>query len=359
MNDQTQTEADPTAALLEARTLVERRRRMRVVSIVIPGLLGALIGIWSWGLSDDYFRFALGLRKELVLLSSVSLLGLSGLAAVMTYLQTGFTRNDARELELELLRRSQYTLRQQKVLAEGATLETLRLEVASLREQMAQSNSTSALLGEKDHRDLVNELQARLNEEVAGSIVEAIHSDISATLARESKERASVDHLQESRARLLKELEALGRRGNLNLALGAVTTVVGISLLGMSVFSEVTTAKDTWSFMSHFLPRVTLVVLIELFAYFFLSLYKTSLNEIKYFQNELTNIEAKQVALRAALQNNAADAVAGILNALASTERNHVLTKDQTTVELEKAKIEKDGRNEFAKYVAEFFQKKA
>lgn len=41
--------------------------------------------------------------------------------------------------------------------------------------------------------------------------------------------------------------------------------------------------------------------MIELFAYFFLSLYRTSLQKIKYFQNELTNIEAKQIALRAAL----------------------------------------------------------
>jgi len=332
---------------------------MRVLFIVIPGLLGAFLGYWILGLTDEYSQYGLRIQKELALIISVSLLGVSGMTAVMTYLQTGFTRKNAGELELELLRQSQDEARQQEKKADTTTLETVRLEVAVLREKLSKISDTTALLGDEGRRNLVVELQARLAKEAADSLLESIRSDLLTTLARESKERAAIDHLQDSRARLLKELDALGRRGNLNLALGAITTVIGIFLLGLSVFSEITAAKDTWSFLSHFLPRLTLVVLIELFAYFFLSLYKTSLNEIKYFQNELTNIEAKQVALRAALHSNVPDSVNGILNTLASTERNHVLTKDQTTVELEKAKIEKDGRNEFAKYVAEFFQKKA
>jgi hypothetical protein len=155
------------------------------------------------------------------------------------------------------------------------------------------------------------------------------------------------------------ELESLGRRGNLNLALGAVTTVVGLALLGLSVFSELSAAKDIWTFVSHFVPRLTLVLMIELFAYFFLSLYKTSLGEIKYFQNELTNIESKQIALRAALSGTDQAVVSGILTKLADTDRNHILSKDQTTVELEKARIERDGRGEIAKYLSELFARKA
>jgi len=51
--------------------------------------------------------------------------------------------------------------------------------------------------------------------------------------------------------------------------------------------------------------------------------------------------------------------VADIVAKLATTERNHILSKDQTTVELEKARIDKDSKGELAKYVAELFQKKA
>jgi len=41
-------------------------------------------------------------------------------------------------------------------------------------------------------------------------------------------------------------------------------------------------------------------MLIELFAYFFLKLYKSDLSEIKYFQNELTNVEMRYAAVRLA-----------------------------------------------------------
>ena len=113
-----------------------------------------------------------------------------------------------------------------------------------------------------------------------------------------------------------------------------------------------------WPFISHFVPRLTLVILIELFAYFFLSLYKASLAEIKYFQNELTNIESKELALQAALNSGEASMISDIVSKLALTERNHILSKDQTTVELERARLEKDSKSEIAKYVAELFQKK-
>lgn len=40
-----------------------------------------------------------------------------------------------------------------------------------------------------------------------------------------------------------------------------------------------------------------MVIFVEIFAYFFLSLYKSSLNEIKFHQNELTKLEMKYIAL--------------------------------------------------------------
>ncbi|MNM80418.1 hypothetical protein D3C81_923880 [compost metagenome] len=42
---------------------------------------------------------------------------------------------------------------------------------------------------------------------------------------------------------------------------------------------------------------------------------------------------------------------------LADVERNHILNKDQTTVELEKAKLESESKVAFGKVVSDFFQK--
>jgi len=81
--------------------------------------------------------------------------------------------------------------------------------------------------------------------------------------------------------------------------------------------------------------------MIELFAFFFLSLYRTGLGEIKYFQNEITNIEAKHAALQASQRLDKEETQAAIILLLAGTERNNIMTKDQTTVELEKIRLEK------------------
>ena len=89
------------------------------------------------------------------------------------------------------------------------------------------------------------------------------------------------------------EVSALSRRGNLNLSLGIATTIIGLIILGYFVLEIDSIPEDKMAFIAHFIPRLSLVVLIEVFAYFFLKLYKSSLSEIKYFQNEMTNAEAK------------------------------------------------------------------
>jgi hypothetical protein len=48
---------------------------------------------------------------------------------------------------------------------------------------------------------------------------------------------------------------------------------------------------------------------MQVFAYFFLRLYRYILFEIKYFHNELTNIEQKCLALDVALEADNSDAI--------------------------------------------------
>ncbi len=88
------------------------------------------------------------------------------------------------------------------------------------------------------------------------------------------------------------------------------------------------------------IPRVTFVIFIEVFAYFFLRLYKQGLTEIKYFQNELTNVESKITALEVAYIKNDTNAISNVIDALSKTERNFILNKDQTTIEIEKTRLD-------------------
>lgn len=69
-------------------------------------------------------------------------------------------------------------------------------------------------------------------------------------------------------------------------------------------------------------------------------LYKQGLDEIKYFQNEMTNIESKYLALYVASESAVHEGVLNTINLLASTERNFILEKDQSTAHIELKKIE-------------------
>ena len=353
------THMNDASAHNEVKYVIERRQRLRVVMIALPAMVGLLMVLWSIGVGDEFFYRRSIFPKEFYLTLAIGLLGFSGLVVVMTYLQTGFKRST--EVEFE-------TLKYQRELEDNSAAQRiemlqltdeLRLELQNARAEIESAKSRASNFDAGDRSALVAELKTQIFAEANSAILADLKTQVAAAHLRDSRDKDLLHRFDESRFRLSKELEALSRRGNLNLALGALTTVIGIGLLGLSVFSEITEAKDWWAMASHFVPRLTLVVMIELFAYFFLSLYKTSLQEIKYFQNEITNVEAKQIALRAALSYGEQPLIADIAAKLAATERNHILSKDQTTVELEKARIDKDGKGELAKYVAEFFQKKA
>jgi hypothetical protein len=148
--------------------------------------------------------------------------------------------------------------------------------------------------------------------------------------------------MSEPRRRLLTEVERLAWRNNINLAFGLLSTGTGLWLLYSTVFSlKATETPDLTHFSMSYIPRLTLVIFVEIFAYFFLGLYKKGLADIKYFQNEITNIESKAVALDAALYTNNSDVISRVIEKISDTERNHILEKGQTTVELEVAKSEK------------------
>jgi hypothetical protein len=134
---------------------------------------------------------------------------------------------------------------------------------------------------------------------------------------------------QRTLERLQRELAALTRRGNVNLVLGIVSTTIGIWFLFRFVteLGPIPAAASPW----HYQPvraALSFVIIIEVFAYFFLALYKSSLAEIKFFQNEITNVEAKTIALSSALSSSDVAVATDVIRLLAQTERNYVARGD-------------------------------
>ena len=99
---------------------------------------------------------------------------------------------------------------------------------------------------------------------------------------------------------------------------------------------------DHWRYMVHFVLRFSFAIFIETFAYFFLRLYRNSLDDIKYYQNEITNIEARWGAMRVARDTNDKALMKIALEGLSKTERDAVLKKGETTIGLERDRLDKN-----------------
>jgi len=230
-------------------------------------------------------------------------------------------------------------------------------EIEKLKEELYLLNSkikkTPEIMDEDQKQNLIAHLKEELTAATASEVLEEVKEQANRRFAVEAWIGQVSAQFEDSVRRLNAEVSAQGRRGNLNLVLGILTTVSGLVLLGYFVINlEPSKAEANYvDFVRHFIPRLSLVGFVELFAYFFLRLYKASLAEIKYFQNELTNVESKAIALGAALNTQKESTISDTIISLTKTERNRILQKGETTPELESAKIEAGSISDIAKEV--------
>lgn len=157
--------------------------------------------------------------------------------------------------------------------------------------------------------------------------------------------------------RLNAEIKKLYIRANINLLIGMGITMIGLYFLYTTiVLIKISIEISIPDILLSTLPRFALVVFIEVFSYFFLRLYRLGLDEIKYFQNELTNIESKLVSIEVAYITKNKKAIKDSLKVLARTERNGILKKGETTVELEHAKSQSQNVQSILKSIPELFK---
>jgi len=272
--------------------------------LLIP-ILGALFGSMAFIVVKEKSSLQLE-QKDLLALVSV---GSTFLLVLMTrYLTGGRSTSDYRfEIERDLLRREVRFSERQAI---GLTEETRKELVESLRARIASDATTQFL----------DEIRTQVKSDAFSSrLVERSHKTL---------------------ARIYSEIDALGRRGTINLVLGVTTAIAGVTALSMFVIFDSKDHSSLESFSIAFLPRLSIVVIIEVFSYFFLRLYKASLTEIKYFQNEATNIEYNFVALETALHLSDPKLIESVLARFTHVDRNPILSKDQTTREQKSEELE-------------------
>src|SRR5258708_31598885 len=166
-------------------------------------------------------------------------------------------------------------------------IEELRMRLSKMETQFAEALQQKAGIKDEERENLRRALFSQLTSEGAAQVMKQLQEQVAKLDPHVAPARAVERRHEETLRRLSAEINALGRRSNLNFVLGIMTAFAGLAVLAYVVFGGETAVGEATmtSLLSSYLPRFSLVVFIEIFAYFFLKMYKSNLGEIKYFQN--------------------------------------------------------------------------
>lgn len=287
------------------------------------------------------------------------LLGVLGLGSgLLRYLDTG----------------SSYASRDRYSIRTSVEFDSLKAELANVGKQIVrlegrlnEAGTVRFNIESIDKGQLLESLKHGLAQQIQG-LIEGINERAFNTIDAEFAKRAErvsdfknlVSGFDEIRKRLTFETNNLARRANLNLIFGTITTLLaGVGLIYIVLIHplDLTGANKeeyTWRIAAHYVPRISFIVFAELFAYFFLRLYKSGLSDIKYYQNEITNVDLKLMALKAALASDDPKDLGMVIRELSKTERNFVLKRGETTIELERSKADESLGRDLVKQVASY-----
>lgn len=256
----------------------ERRFRLRVVMILLPVATG-VIGWSNSGLISDFFY----INEKFVFLVSAYLVAVGAGTLLMLYLRGGVNIPVVGKLASSLRPSSDVRIDQ-----------SVRLErsVKELQEKVSRLAESQVSLKEGQIDEVVESLKDTIGENLSSSLEERFGDK---AIGMREVERAS-DTYGTAAARLDQEIATLSRRANLNLVIGVLTTAAAVGLLIYMVLGNEQFPSDLSGLLSYYIPRVTIVVFVEIFSYFFLRLYKSNLEEIKYYQSQITDIYRHQVA---------------------------------------------------------------
>lgn len=278
-------------------------------------------------------------RRLMIQLGVILLLGAVGAWLATSYLDTeiAFMVLASCVVLAASLASLQYLSAERERMGRGNSLamrgvESLRREIAALR-AMISLESDSTVDYDKIIRAAVEAVDRRLYEKVIAAVSARYGKEVKNF---ESKENMD-ERLRHALLSLNRQLELQNRKANLNLVLGAAVACLGFGVLGYLTvwgYADFSQGESTEisDFIFWYLPKLTFVVIIEVFSYFFLNLYKAGLGEIKFFQNEIVNLESKVAAVNLALFSGNPDSVSSVVTRLARTERNFILKKSEKNV---------------------------
>lgn len=185
--------------------------------------------------------------------------------------------------------------------------------------------------------------------EQSEDLVEIVQKAIRASYARQRL--ASTNKMVEfNLVNAANAVETSKRRANQNLIAGVSTAAIGVALLAYAViFSPEYDSIDKFVIKAG--PKMALSILVEVLAMFFLRAYRDGTHEMRHYQSELMTCASKMTALIAVTEGGMVDESGAVISQLSTPQINRILDKGQTTVELEKSKIDNQADGKVLEYV--------
>jgi|tagenome__1003787_1003787.scaffolds.fasta_scaffold20947338_3 hypothetical protein len=218
-----------------------------------------------------------------------------------------------------------------------------------------------AVVSDDERTALIDSIRKSLTNDTRKQLADTWAAEFQGRFQNQTDTNALLSRSNDIVRRLQNEIDALGRRANVNLVIGILISALGIGLLTWFVIQstdELAKGLSAGDAAMRFAVRLSVALFVQVFAYFFLRLYRYSIFEIKYFQNEITGAEFRILAIVSSLHQKDGKIPEKLVLELAKTERNFILKKGETTVGIQRDMIERDYEAQIGKIVEAAIERK-
>ena len=190
-------------------------------------------------------------------------------------------------------------------------------------------------LADTERERIVGSFATRLNRAAdkpasfSGSDTEFATNETKPDQNLTSRELTLISWSEKTTKRLSSHTRTLERRAAWNLCIGIVVAFVGIASLAFTLATGLPETATVESALIHYIPRVSLALIIQFIAIFFLKLHRDTLAEIRICHNELTGAESRNLGLITSILSPDSEATDDIALQLLKVERNKPIQNHQ------------------------------
>lgn len=203
-------------------------------------------------------------------------------------------------------------------------LESIKEDISDLK----NSSASPAALDSETREQIVELFEKSLGGDFKNEIREQVELLIRQNFDR-TIENESIEFFISGQHRLSRASSTVSIRGLLSLLIGIGFAAGALYILRQAVdelkpdyLANLTVATATYMIAL----RLSLAAFITLISYFFLSLYRASLLDNKYYQNEITNISMISAAMHVAYSTSDDDTKKSLVLEMAKLDRNAVVS---------------------------------